>query len=77
QPVILSDVEGPTDYLMGKDCAYLVEPGQERTIGKLIEAIYADKKGAEKKARMAQQIVKDNFDWKKMCEKLEKFVREC
>lgn len=77
QPVILSNVEGPTDYLMGKNCAYLVESGQERNIGKLIERIYANKKEAERKARVAQLIVKENFDWKKMCEKLEKFVQEC
>lgn len=77
QPVIVSNVEGPTDYLMGKDCAYLVEPGQERGIGKLIEAIYKDGKGAERRARLAQQIVRDNFDWRKMCEKLEKFIAGC
>ena len=77
QPVIMSNVEGPMDYLMGKDCAYLVEAGQERQIGGLIEKIYADKKGAERKARLAQQVVKENFDWQKMCAKLEKLIFAC
>ncbi|MDO8339056.1 MAG: glycosyltransferase [Candidatus Burarchaeum sp.] len=77
QPVIVSKVEGPMDFLMGKNCAYLVEPGREREIGKLIEAIYADKKGAERKARLAQEIVRQNFDWRKMCAKLERFIAAC
>jgi len=77
QPVIVSKVEGPMDYLMGKDCAYLIEPGQERKIGALIEKIYADKNGAEKKAQVAQKIVRQNFDWPAMCAKLEKFIAAC
>ncbi|VVC03257.1 Glycosyl transferases group 1 [Candidatus Burarchaeum australiense] len=77
QPVIVSKVEGPMDFLMGKDCAWLVEPGKERNIGKLIEGIYADKKAAERKARLAQRVVKENFDWRKMCAKLEKFISAC
>ena len=77
QPIIVSKVGGPMDFLMGEDCAHLVEPGREREIGKLIEAIYANKKGAERKARLAQKIVKEHFDWRAMCGKLEEFISVC
>jgi len=77
QPVIVSKVDGPMDFLMGKDCAWLVEPGQEIKISELIEKNYADRKGAERKATLAREVVRQNFDWRKMCAKLEKFIAAC
>jgi len=77
QPVIVSAVDGPLDFTKGEDCAYLLESGDERELGKLIRDIYANKGLAAKKAALAQKIVKDNFDWQAMCRKLKDFIAAC
>ncbi|RLG20248.1 hypothetical protein DRN67_00420 [Candidatus Micrarchaeota archaeon] len=77
QPVIISDVDGPLDFTRGEDCAYFLEPSREEELKEVAKYIYAHKKEALKKARLAQSIVKKNFDWRKMCAKLKDFIALC
>jgi len=74
QPVIVSNVEGPADFLMGRDCAWLVEPGYEKKVREIVKEIWKNKKLAAKKASLAYEVVKKNFDWGRMGPKLKQFL---
>ncbi|MCK4714653.1 MAG: glycosyltransferase [Candidatus Aenigmarchaeota archaeon] len=77
QPVIISAVDGPMDFMRGEDCAYLLKPGHEAALGELIKNIYKNKRQAAKRAALAQKIVREHFDWRTMCEKLKGFITIC
>jgi len=74
QPIIVSNVEGPLDFLAGKDCAWLVEPGYEKKIRETVNEIWKNKALAAKKAVLAYEVVKRNFDWGDMGPRLKQFL---
>lgn len=73
-PVVATPVGGIVDFLVDKETGYFVEVENVESIVKVVNYIINNKEEVEKVVDNAYKIAKNNYDWDKISQKMDKEV---